>query len=184
MLQLTAIIRGCPHLLLQAFTVCEDQLKVLASFVHEAESAADSWDDSSLQSQLRVAVAALRRALPAPLQPPWELPTATVNTALQQLSCLADCVTKAQAVAALLRQHWDARASSPAVLSAARLDLARAAATRNCANLLCPHFGGAGRRGKKCTGCRAVRYCCQECNVAGWRAGHKHVCATLAAERQ
>ena len=101
-----------------------------------------------------------------------------------RLEDLMAILPQAKAVGALALQLLHMDASDPAVLAAARLKVARATATRDCANLRCPHFSGAGRRGKKCAGCRAVRYCCQECNVAGWRAGHKHVCAALAAERQ
>ena len=110
----------------------------------------------------------------------------TCSADMQQLLAImqSDALPSAKVLATLLRQHWSAQASDPAVLSAARLELARAAASRDCANLRCPHLCSPGRRGKKCTGCRAVRYCCQECNVAGGRAGHRHVCAALAAERQ
>ena len=170
----------CPHLppLLQAGRVADLEHDALLTLSLAADAAAAQCTDSSLQAQLHAAAGALWQALP----PPMDQPQGAAG--LRKLDRLADLAPQAKALAALLRQHWSAQASDPAVLSAARLELARAAATRDCANLRCPHFGSPGRKGKKCTGCRAVRYCCQECNVAGWRAGHKHVCATLAAERQ
>lgn len=102
------------------------------------------------------------------------------------LAAMQRCLPQAQKLACLLRQHWQAEASHAETVAAARLDLARAAATRDCANLRCPHF--TGKRGRLCSGCRTVRFCCQECNVAAWQAGHmlghRHVCAALAAARQ
>ncbi|PRW57589.1 hypothetical protein C2E21_3488 [Chlorella sorokiniana] len=163
----------------KVYSGCDFQLDVLESFALEAEAAVVGCSDSTLKTRMQAAAAALRQALPARLVPPWDR-----QLALQQLDRLAHCVTKAQALAAVLRRRWEAQAGNPATASAARLELAHAAATRDCANLRCPHFSGAGRKGKRCTGCHTVRYCCQECNVAGWRAGHKHVCAALAAERQ
>ena len=74
----------------------------------------------------------------------------------------------------------------PEQRAAADLELAQAAATRSCANLLCPNVGGEGREAEgrpnqRCSACRAVRYCCRECSVADWRAGHRRVCGALAA---
>ena len=68
----------------------------------------------------------------------------------------------------------------------AALELAQAAATRSCANLRCPNVAGEGREAEgrpnqRCSACRAVRYCCRECSVVDWKAGHKRVCAALAA---
>jgi hypothetical protein len=63
---------------------------------------------------------------------------------------------------------------------------ARALATRPCANPRCMRIVGCRERdarGKLCIGCKVVRYCCRECQVAGWRA-HKGVCKELAAERE
>ena len=162
-------------LLVQAVAIAAMELQALRTLASEAAALVSSRMDSRLRVRLGSAAAALLCALPG------EQPAQLELTHQQWLTLLRTCAPRAEAVAALLRQHWAAQASDPAVLAAARLELARAAATRDCANLRCPHFG---RRGKKCTGCRAVRYCCQECNVAGWRAGHKHLCAALAAERQ
>jgi hypothetical protein len=63
---------------------------------------------------------------------------------------------------------------------------ARALATRPCANPRCMRIVGCRERearGKLCNGCKVSRYCCRECQVAGWRA-HKGVCGELAAERE
>ena len=58
------------------------------------------------------------------------------------------------------------------------VQLARAAATRGCANLRCAELEGAGKS-LPCGACRTSRYCCRACSVAD-----KTVCAVLAAERQ
>jgi hypothetical protein len=66
------------------------------------------------------------------------------------------------------------------------LAAARALATRPCANPRCLKIEGClerEARGKRCTGCMVSRYCCRECQVAGWRA-HKKVCKELGAERE
>jgi hypothetical protein len=36
---------------------------------------------------------------------------------------------------------------------------------------------------RKCTGCLAVAYCCHECQLSGWEAGHMDACAALRALR-
>ena len=85
-------------------------------------------------------------------------------------------------VAALVEAYYQ----QPEQRAAAVLELAQAAATRSCANLRCPNVAGQGReaegrRNQRCSACRAVRYCCRECSVVDWKAGHKRVCAALAA---
>ena len=74
----------------------------------------------------------------------------------------------------------------PEQAAAAALELAQAAATLSCANLRCANVAGEGRKAEgrpnqRCSACRAVRYCCRECSVVDWKAGHKRVCAALAA---
>ena len=32
-----------------------------------------------------------------------------------------------------------------------------------------------------CAKCKKVRYCCRECQVADWKAGHKQLCLQLEA---
>ncbi|PRW58358.1 hypothetical protein C2E21_2893 [Chlorella sorokiniana] len=67
-----------------------------------------------------------------------------------------------------------------------QLELARAAAARpGCSYLRCAQVQGA--KIKRCTGCRAVRYCSVACQHADWRqGGHRQVCRLLgaAAEQQ
>ena len=100
----------------------------------------------------------------------------------------AQVLPAAAAAAELLQQHW----AEPEQVAAARLELARAAATRSCAYLGCANLGGeggpdAGQRpgSQRCSACRAVWYCGTACSHADWRqGGHRKVCAALAAERQ
>jgi hypothetical protein len=74
---------------------------------------------------------------------------------------------------------------------AAESQLARAqvAAARSCAYLSCANLaakgrpaGGPGCGSRKCSGCRAVWYCGEACQLADWReGGHRRVCKQLAA---
>jgi hypothetical protein len=76
----------------------------------------------------------------------------------------------------------EAEAQQPALALAE----ARALATRPCANPRCIKIVGCRERdarGRRCSGCKVSRYCCRECQVAGWRA-HKGVCGELGAERE
>jgi hypothetical protein len=69
-----------------------------------------------------------------------------------------------------------------------QLARARLAAARNCAYLGCANLAaeggpaaGQGRGSKKCSGCRAVWYCGEACQLADWReGGHRRVCKQLA----
>lgn len=73
---------------------------------------------------------------------------------------------------------------SPEELEMAREVLA-ALGTRGCAHLACTALGGASEeaaRGRKCGGCRAVRYCSEACSKADWRA-HRRACKLLTAPR-
>ena len=70
----------------------------------------------------------------------------------------------------------------PEQQAAARLELARIAATRSCAYLRCANLEGGSGRGRTCSACKAVKYCGTACSHADWRAGHKRVCKALAAE--
>ena len=88
----------------------------------------------------------------------------------------------ARRVAALVEAYYQL----PERQAAAALELALAAATRDCANLRCPNVAGEGREAegrvnKRCSACRAVRYCCSECSVVDWKAGHRRLCGALAA---
>ncbi len=50
---------------------------------------------------------------------------------------------------------------------------------RLCSNPACLDLRGeseAERPLKACGGCGAAAYCCRECQVAHWRAGHKEAC--------
>jgi hypothetical protein len=63
------------------------------------------------------------------------------------------------------------------------------AAARSCAYLGCANLAaeggpaaGQGHGSKKCSGCRAVWYCGEACQLADWReGGHRRVCKQLAA---
>lgn len=56
-----------------------------------------------------------------------------------------------------------------------------AKALRPCASLACPHLAvNPQLRGKTCSGCRAVRYCCTEDQAHDWReGGHRAACRLL-----
>ena len=87
-------------------------------------------------------------------------------------------------LAAALQAHWQEQDAAPERQQAAQLELAQAAAARaSCAHLACPNLEATGRRGKLCTGCRVARYCCRDCSVADWRAGHHAACRLLAGAR-
>ena len=60
-----------------------------------------------------------------------------------------------------------------------------------CANVRCPTLAAGAdptdlqeARGKRCGGCKAVKYCGTGCSHLDWQAGHRRVCRQLAAERQ
>jgi hypothetical protein len=77
-------------------------------------------------------------------------------------------------------------AARPELARALALAEARALATRPCANPRCAKIAGCRERearGRRCSGCMVSRYCCRECQVAGWRA-HKGVCGALGAARE
>lgn len=87
-------------------------------------------------------------------------------------------------LASALLAHWQEQDGRPERQQAAQLELAQAAAARaSCAHLACPNLEATGRRGKLCTGCRVARYCCRDCSVADWRAGHHAACRLLAGAR-
>lgn len=94
----------------------------------------------------------------------------------------------------LLRRWWTLPSQAAAGEAAA---LARASAARSCAFLKCPNLAAAGQGGpaagagtgsKRCSACRAARYCSAACQLADWKQGgglpHKRTCAMLAAERR
>ena len=61
----------------------------------------------------------------------------------------------------------------------------RALAIRRCANALCPNLSGVSEAKlpvKRCSGCKAVRYCSVECSRAAWRSEHRLACAVLRRE--
>jgi hypothetical protein len=68
-------------------------------------------------------------------------------------------------------------------LARARLAAARSCAYLGCANLAAKAgpAAGQGRGSKKCSGCRAVWYCGEACQLADWReGGHRRMCRKLA----
>ena len=66
------------------------------------------------------------------------------------------------------------------------VDAAQALATRACARVGCTTIAGVSEaaisRGKRCSGCRLVRYCGPACQKADWPA-HKAACRELASRR-
>ena len=66
----------------------------------------------------------------------------------------------------------------------AEVELAEALALRPCAHLGCTTIlgpgGGEVPRGKRCGGCRLLRYCGAACQKADW-PGHKTACRELQA---
>lgn len=60
------------------------------------------------------------------------------------------------------------------------LRIAEGLAELRCANLTCPHLPG--QRGRLCSGCKLVRFCCPECSKQAWPT-HKLACRLLAARR-
>ncbi len=65
-----------------------------------------------------------------------------------------------------------------------RVQEAQVLAQRPCTNPLCPNLSGCSEarlRGRRCSGCRAVRYCSRECQAADF-AKHFRVCGQLAQE--
>jgi hypothetical protein len=104
------------------------------------------------------------------------------DAAVELVSLMLQMVERGRQVAALVEAYYQ----QPEQRAAAALELAPAAATRSCANLWCPNVGSEGREAEgrpnqRCLACRAVRYCCRECSVVDWRAGHRRVCGALAA---
>ncbi|KAL4421385.1 hypothetical protein ABPG75_010676 [Micractinium tetrahymenae] len=78
-----------------------------------------------------------------------------------------------------------AEAALAPIPAAAAVFQAQALAQRPCAHLLCGNPLGGWEdsevlRGKRCSGCRVVRFCSRECSVAAW-PGHKAACRALAA---
>jgi len=107
------------------------------------------------------------------------------------LVCLE--ASAARLATALLR-YW----ALPDVVAAAAAEMAMAATARSCAYLRCSNVelqgGPAARQGagtKRCSACRVASYCSAVCSRADWRwaheagykAGHKFVCAALGAAR-
>jgi hypothetical protein len=48
----------------------------------------------------------------------------------------------------------------------------------------CANCGELFPKLKLCTRCRSVSYCCKDCQVAHWKAGHKRECQEQPAEGQ
>ncbi|GAB4823268.1 hypothetical protein N2152v2_010314 [Parachlorella kessleri] len=68
--------------------------------------------------------------------------------------------------------------------SVLRLRVARALATRVCANPGCLDLRGCSEarlRSQRCSGCGVAKYCCRECHVADFEV-HAEVCQQLALE--
>ncbi|KXZ44353.1 hypothetical protein GPECTOR_69g446 [Gonium pectorale] len=88
--------------------------------------------------------------------------------------------------------HWGRRAAQGGPLPVALESLARSLLTpsqssramRSCGYPACTVLIGDSEAErpplKACAGCGAVGYCCRDCQVAHWRAGHKEACGRAA----
>ena len=80
-----------------------------------------------------------------------------------------------------------ARPANAAAAAHVAVDVAEALATRPCAHPGCCTIVGPSEAGalggKRCSGCRLVRYCGRACQVANWKA-HKAACAELQRAQQ
>ena len=85
---------------------------------------------------------------------------------------------------AMKRHAAEMEARSRYNAAAARLRAAHALAELPCSNPRCTRLRGASearlRRGRRCSGCRVARFCCEACRDAAWPV-HAAVCAQLAA---
>ena len=55
-----------------------------------------------------------------------------------------------------------------------------------CAYVLSTDLSEDGRKKGKmkvCANCHQTQYCCKECQLEHWKAGHKHECKKLTAQR-
>ena len=101
---------------------------------------------------------------------------------------LADAAVQL-AAAAMARQQEAAGGGQAASLAAAAdpevaVRRARALALHSCATPRCSNLAGASEgalRGRKCGGCRVVRYCGDACCRADWPA-HRRACKLLQRE--
>ena len=92
----------------------------------------------------------------------------------------------AEPLAALLAGRVAAEEADTAKQAQIAVDVARALATRACAHPGCTTVTGASEAeqplGKRCSGCRLVRYCGAACQKADWPA-HKTACRELQRQR-
>ena len=174
------------HVLLQANILCgclPDVLKNLTKNLAATGAAAGSSSIRSIGSSSEGSSVAARVLLRR------QQPSSTVvfTPRDELLAVYRETFLPAAApAAAALEAHLSQREQQ----AAARLELARVAATRSCAFLGCANLrasggpdAGQGEGSLKCAACRAVWYCGTACSHADWRAGHKRVCKALAAER-
>ncbi|KAL4443820.1 hypothetical protein ABPG75_011557 [Micractinium tetrahymenae] len=91
--------------------------------------------------------------------------------------------------AGALHSYWQLPVQQTAAAEA--YSLAEVGAGRACAFLKCPNLGAAGgpaaRQGegsRRCSVCRVVWYCNEQCQLGGWRTGHKLFCRLLGAARE
>jgi ankyrin repeat protein len=82
-------------------------------------------------------------------------------------------------VAYLMRHGADPQVSAPIFGTAAHISKTHGASAEQTAYLEakthCSNHGCTGAGAKKCTGCKQVRYCGQQCQLAHWQA-HKADC--------
>ena len=88
----------------------------------------------------------------------------------------------AEPLAALLAGRAAAEEADAARQAQVAVDVARALATRACGHVACTTVTGASEAemplGKRCGGCRLVRYCGPGCQKADWPA-HELACREL-----
>lgn len=113
-----------------------------------------------------------------------QLPSDNAHVVLPALRAVQQAAQ--QALQALARQPEAAGAAAdpadPAEVRALALRRAHALAMRRgCGNPRCAGLAGASEaeaRGKRCTGCRLVRFCSTACSRADWK-WHKTACRAL-----
>ena len=107
--------------------------------------------------------------------------------AVRQLADIARQLAAAAAAEGAAGRPEPAQAAAAAAAAAGpelAVRRARALALRSCANPHCSNLGGVSEgalKGRKCGGCRVVRYCGDACCRADWPA-HRRACKLLQRE--
>jgi hypothetical protein len=161
--------------LLAEFKRCIDVLLIAIrepyrALIEMGDCASPAADVTRLKQQLDAAAEELQTKL--------EEGPASIEEAAQELA------PQLRRLAELATQAWvlTGRAAE-SQLARARLAAARSCAYLGCANVAAEGgpAAGQGRGSKKCSGCRAVWYCGEACQLADWReGGHRRMCRKLA----